>query len=635
MYLYVVWCCIVCYNGCGGAHMKLYYDKHSNNPTYFIQQGIRNGKKTTTRNIQRIGKHNELLNITDDPLAYAQQTVAEFNAEYNKRKISLDISIDFHKKLPSTSALIAKSKNLNIGYFFLQHLYQQLHIKDFMEHISSTTKASYNCDTINRFFTFSRILDPRSKLGIYDHLHIYYEQPQYEYQSSLRFMSLLAKHYDSYITHLFTHSNSIHKRDTSVCYFDCTNYYFETEGPDDDYVDPITGEVLYGFRKYGVSKEHKPNPIVQMGLFMDGDGIPITMCLNPGNQSETLCATSTEEKMIKMFKNKKLIYCADAGLGTYDIRRFNSFGSRAFIVTQSIKKLSSPLKESVFNDVDYRLVSTNSPVSIKEMQKYDRYDPKNAHLYNDTVYKVMRTDKAIELGFREEFIQQNGNKKTRKAKGKLKQYVIITFSRKHMEYQRYIRNKQIERAQTLINTNKVENLKKSLNDPKRFIKKKEKVKDTYYVDEEMIKEEEKYDGFYALATNLDAVNEYKEIIQRNSQRYKIEDCFRVLKTNFKARPVNHRNKDRIIAHFMTCYSALLIYRLLEVRLNKEDPHFTTDQIIDNLKNMNVTNTHDLYYQATYSSSIICDALNAEFQLDLDKEYYLPKDLNKKLKNISK
>lgn len=615
--------------------MKLNYDKKSSNPTYFIQQGIRNGKKTTTRNVKIIGKHNDLLKLTDDPLAYAIQAVIDYNDEVKKNRIKLDVSIDFNKKLSSSSNQVAVSNNLNIGYLFLQQIYHDLNIKSFFDQLSSHSKQGYDCDTINRFLTFSRILEPRSKLGIYDNLGMYFEKPSYEYHSCLRFMSLLAANFDDYIAHLFTHSHTVHPRDTSVCYFDCTNYYFEIEQADDDLIDEVTGEAMTGFRKYGFSKEHRPNPLVQMGLFMDGDGIPLSMCINPGNQNEQLCATKTEEKMIKSFKNKQLIYCADAGLGSYDIRKFNSFGHRAFIVTQSIKKLAKPLKEAVFNDFDYRRLSTNERVSIEIMKRFDRYDEDNLTLYNDLVYKVIRADRVVDLGLTEEETLMNGKSVTKQSRGNLNQYVIITFSRKAMEYQRSIRDAQIERAKKLVKDNKIDKLGKNQNDPKRFIKKAEGGKNNYYVDQAMIDEEEKYDGFYAIATNLDAPHDYKEIIEKNSKRYKIEDCFRVLKTNFKARPVNHQNKDRIIAHFMTCYTALLVYRLLEVKLNQGENHYTTNQIIDNLKNMNVVNVHDLYYQATYTGSSMCDTLNSIFKLDLDKEFYQPKELNKKIKLISK
>ena len=404
---------------------------------------------------------------------------------------------------------------------------------------------------------------------------------------------------------------------------------------DDDYVDEVTGEVFPGFRKYGISKEHRPNPIVQMGLFMDRHGIPLSMSLNPGNQNEQLSAVPTEEKMMKSFKNKQLIYCADAGLGSCDIRRFNSFGSRAFIVTQSIKKLSDPLKEAVFNDCDYRLLSNDQPMSLETMKTFDRMDEKNLNLYNDKIYKVLPADKLVDLGLEETYLTQTGKERIRKAKGSLKQYVIIIFSRKSMEYQRAIREKQVERARKLITSNKVDKLGKNQNDPKRFIKKDKRSKDTYLLDEEKIAEERQYDGFYAIATNLDASEEARQIIEINSQRYMIEDCFRILKTNFRSRPAYEHIEEHIRGHFMTCYTALLIYKVLEYKINHDNDglHFTVTEIIEGLRNMNVMNCHDLYYQAIYGGSQLCTRLNEVFGLELDREYYEPKVLRKKLKNI--
>ena len=613
--------------------MKLNYDKKSKNPTYFIQQGIRNGKKTTTRNVKVIGKHNDLLKITDDPLQYAKDMVKAYNDDIKNNKIKINISIDFDKQL-SSSDKISKSLNINIGYLYLQKIYHDLKIRDFFDDIVSRTKITYDVNEINRFVTFDRILEPRSKLGTFKHLDSYFEAPDIQYHNILKHHSLLAENFDDYIGHLFTNSNNIVKRDTSVCYFDCTNYYFEIEEPDEDDYDDVTGELIsLGLRKYGISKQHQPAPLVQMGLFMDGAGIPISMCINPGNQNEQVCATATEEKMLRTFTNKKLIYCADAGLGSLDIRKFNSFGNRAFIVTQSIKKLSDTLKEAVFNDFEYKLLSNNKVISIEEMKSFDKKDKNNLNLYNDHAYKVIPADKLVDLGLEEIYTTKTGKTRKRKAKGTLNQYVIITFSRKMMEYQRKIRNKQIERAKKLIRNDRVEDLKKNQNDPKRFIMKAENKKDTYIINEELIKEEEKYDGYYAIATNLDAIKDAKEIFEINSQRYKIEDCFRVLKTYFKARPVNHRREDRIIGHFMVCYTALLIYRLLEVKLKQHNYHFTTGEIIENLKNMNVVNNHDIYYQSTYSGSELCNALNEVFGLELNKEYYQPKVLRIKVKII--
>jgi hypothetical protein len=280
--------------------MKLYYDRKSSNPTYFIQQGVRNGSKTTTKNVKRIGRHSELLTTTSDPLAYAKQQVKEFNKEYKEGKIDLSIKFDFAEKLTATGSIASKSTNLNIGYFVLQHIYHNLKLRDYFLKAQGQTKVTFDCNTINRFLTFARILNPASKLDIFEKLDTYYEQPDFDYQHILRFMDVLEKNYDSYLEHLFHNSGNILKRNTSVCYFDCTNYYFEIEQEDVEYVDEVTGEILKGLRKYGPSKDHKPSPLVQMGLFMDGDGIPISMCIHSGSDSEQLSAVPLEKKITSM-----------------------------------------------------------------------------------------------------------------------------------------------------------------------------------------------------------------------------------------------------------------------------------------------------------------------------------------------
>lgn len=614
--------------------LKLGYDTKSKDPTYYIQQGIRNGKKVTTRNLVRIGKHSELLKITDDPLGYAKQKVKEYNDKIKNEKVDITFTIDFHENLPSSHDIASHSTILNIGYFVLQSIYHDLKLNDFFKDITKNRKITFDCNTINRFLTFARILDPKSKLGSFDDMNTYYEQPDISYHHMLRFMDVLSANYDAYITYLFEQSNNIIKRDNSVCYFDCTNYYFEIEREDEDYIDEVTGEVFDGFRKYALSKQHQPAPLVQMGLFMDKQGIPISMCITKGNESEQNCAIPLEEKMVKMFKNKKIIYCADAGLGSVDIRLFNDTCHRAFIVTQSVKKLSNVLKEAVFNDFDYKLLSNDTPITLKDMKSFDKSNKKNLVLYNDFAYKVLETNKAVDLGLYEEKVLKNGKTRKVKSKANLKQYIIVTYSRKAAEYQKHIRDAQIERAKKLLKNSKPEDIKKGPNDIRRFIKRNGSSQDeSYIIDEERIAREEQYDGFYAVATNLKA--SAKEILEINSQRYKIEDCFRVLKTYFNARPIHHRLEKRITAHFMICYTALLIYRLLEAKLDKYGTHYTTEEIIKTLKNMNVINNKDVFYQAIYNGSDICSALNGVFNLGLNKRYYLPKELNKKIKKISK
>jgi transposase len=403
------------------------------------------------------------------------------------------------------------------------------------------------------------VLDPRSKLGTFDKLDCFFEQPSFGYHQILRFLDVFQDNYDSYLELLFANSGRIVKRDTSVCYFDCTNYYFETEDEDGEYVDPATGEILKGLRKFGPSKDHRPNPIVQMGLFMDGQGIPISMCVNPGSDNEQKCAIPLEHKITKMFQGKKFIYCADAGLGSFNIRGYNSMGGRAFIVTQSVKKLSGRLQQAVFNDCGYRRLSDDSKITVGYMKGFDRSDSGNRPLYDDVAYKIINADTAMDAGLTEEKQLKNGKTRTVKSKVLLKQRVIVTFSRKMMEYQRHIRNTQIERAGKILKDKNVEDIKKGPHDVTRFIKRistgkgGEKASDHYEIDQPVIDREEKYDGYYAVATNL--YDDAKDILEINAKRYKIEDCFRVLKTNFNARPVYHRNRNRIIAHSMVCYTS--------------------------------------------------------------------------------
>ena len=617
--------------------MKLYYDKRAKDPIYYAQQGFRNGKKTTTKNVERIGKHSELLKVTDDPLAYAKERIAKLNDEMKNNKVTMEVKIDFNEKIKSSSDIVSSSNGLNIGYFILQKIYHDLDISSFFKKVTVNSKITYDPNLINRFLTYARILEPDSKLGTYDHLYKYYELPEFNYVHILRTMDILEENYDEYISHLFNYSNRIVPRDTSVCYFDCTNYYFETECDDEDYVDEVTGEIIKGLRKYGPSKDHKANPLVEMGLFMDTHGIPISMCINSGSDNEQICAIPLEQKLTKMLDGKKFIYCADAGLGSLNIRKFNSMGGRAFIVTQSIKKLSNTLKEAVFNDYDYRLLSTDEPITIQKLKSFDKKDKINLPLYMDKAYKIIEADRAIDLGLYEEKILKNGKTRKVKSKALLTQKIIITFSRKVMEYQRYIRNRQIERAKKLLKNMDPDSYKKGPHDVTRFIKRVpssksgDKITDLYIIDQSVIDEEEKYDGYYAVATNLE--DDAKPIIEISSNRYKIEDCFRVLKSNFSARPVFHERRERIIAHFMICYTALLIYRLLETKLDAYGTHFTIYNIIETLKNMEVTNTQDMYYQSLYNGSQVLTALNAVFGLGLDKKYYQPKELNKKIKKI--
>lgn len=618
--------------------MKLYFDKRLKDPTYYAQVGFRTTDgKSTTRNVMKLGKHSELLKITDDPLAYCKQQIAKLNDDARQGKESVQISADLNEKVDDTADEASRSSLRNIGYYYLQHIYSQLRLKEFFDTHTADSRAKFDFDQINRFLTYGRILDPCSKYSTYDHLDTYFEQPDIKYHHILRFLDVLEDNADSYLDWLYRNSNHVVPRDSSVVYYDCTNFYCETEQDDDDIFDEITGELLsYGLRKYGVSKEHRSNPIMEMGLLMDKRGIPITMCLHSGNTSEQLTAVPLEKKILPSLENSNVIYCADAGLGSYNIRQFNAMGGRSFIMTQSIRKLSDEIKSTVFNDKNYRLLSTDKAVTISFMKKFDRHNPDNLALYNDTAYKIIPADKAIDLGLYEFKKLKNGSSRRVKAKGTLEQIVIITFSRKMMEYQRSVRNRQIERAKQMISKKDPEEIKKGPNDVRHFLKRVAKdgkeAEVSYELDQARIDEEEKYEGYYAVATNLTEAN-VKDILDIMHKRYMIEDCFRIMKTNFGSRSVYHSAQRRIKAHFLLCYTALLVYRLLSCSLDDRGTHITAKNLITTLKNMNVAD-EGMYYLSTYKGSKALDALENYTNAGLDKKRYKAGFLRKKFKKVS-
>ena len=633
--------------------IKLTITQSKSDKYYYAQMSVREGKKVRSETIEKIGKHSELLKITDDPEKYAIERVRLLDEEYRNARAPLVYNVDFSKKIDPSDAVASMSTIRNTGYFFLQYILHGLELRGFFRQLSEGTKIQYDPYNIFRFLTYDRILFPRSKLVTWKHLDNYYEKPDFGYQDILRFMDLLASDFDGFISHLFENSNHLVTRDLSVCYYDCTNFYFEIEKEDEEYIDDITGEIIRGLREYGFSKEHRPNPVVQMGLFMDSDGIPLSMCLHSGSTNEQLTAVPAEKKIVELFRGKKFIYCADAGLGSFDIRKYNSFGDRSFIITQSIKKLSEKMQEAVFNQTDYRLLSNNRPVTIDEMKAFDRKAEENKYLYNDKVYKVISADQSIILnGFYDEKQLKNGTIQQVKAKATIPQSLIITFSRKQFEYQRAVRNRQIERATKLLaNARNPEEVKKGPHDIRRFIRRKKSiadenmtVQDLYEINNDRIIDEEKYDGFYAIATNLDVLDdnlcakrpEVLKVLSIMSNRNKVEDDFRIMKTNMDARPVRHRLPPRIQAHFMICYAALLTHRLLEKLLaDSSSDHFTINNLVETIRNINVAPTDAKFYTALYTNSKILSCLQNISDIHLDMKHYRPKDLDSLIKKLVK
>ena len=533
----------------------------------------------------RFGKNNTIEKI--------KEYINELNSKDKNELVKLELN--------SSKKINKEKRNFNIGYLFLEKLYNDLKIKDICNQIQSQYKFEFDLNEVLSYLVFARIIFPSSKLETFKQCQNFIKQPNFKLHDEYRALSYISKNIDFIQENLFINSKNIIKRNSKVIYYDCTNYFFEIDEEDE-------------LRKYGISKEHKPNPIVGMGLFMDGDGIPLSFNIYPGNQNEQKTLIPEESKIINDFKldDTKVILCTDAGLASDDIKKYNIKNGRGFVITQSLKKLKEEYKEQLFDKKDWRL-----PDDLKHLynlEEIENNETLKEKYYDSLFYKIIQTETKS-----------------------VKQDTIVTFCFKYFDYNRNIRNSQIERAKKNINSNNVTRKGKNQNDPNRFIEEITSTSDgvvanekTYSINEYLIKEEEKYDGYYALSTNL--IGNIDDILKITKGRWEIEESFRIMKSDFLARPVNLSREDRIKAHFMTCFIALLIYRILEKKL---DYKYTTKEILDTLRNMNVTELKGNGYIPSYERTDITDFIHEKYNFNTDTEIITYKKIKKIFNTISK
>lgn len=570
--------------------MRLSISKSKNATSlYAIQSVFENGKRST-KVVEKLGTLAELQQKLNgrDPIEWAKSYIEDLNKK--EKEQSREVIVKY-----SPSKVISKDQQhiFNGGYLFLQQIYHELNLHKVSAAVSKKYKFSFDLNAVLSRLLYGRILFPSSKLATYQHSSKFIEQPVFELQHVYRALEVISKEMDFIQASLYSNSLKISKRNTGILYYDCTNYFFEIEQEE-------------GLKQYGASKEHRPNPIIQMGLFMDGDGIPLAFNLNSGNTNEQITLKPLEQKILSDFKLSKFVVCTDAGLASEKNRRFNNEGERAFITTQSIKKLKKHLKEWSLDSKDWHLADHDKTYDIAQL--------------DEETYK----DKCF---FKERWIKENG----------LEQKLIVTYSIKYKNYQRQIRNSQIERAQKLLDSNPTKISKSNQNDYKRFIKKTSCTSDgeiadneLYALNNETIVAEEAYDGFYAVCTNLEG--SAQEIIRINQRRWEIEECFRIMKSEFKARPVYLSREDRIKAHFTTCFMALIIYRLLEKKLGNK---FTCSEIVNGLREMNFYEIKGEGYIPTYTRTDFTDALHESFCFRTDFEIIKKTQMKKILSTTKK
>lgn len=575
--------------------MRLSISKSKNSTSLYVIESIYENGKHSTRVVEKLGTVKELEEKLNgqDPVEWAKEYIKELNKKEKEQKRDVIVKYSQSKRIEK-----GVQRSFNGGYLFLQQIYHQLGLHKICKDISTKYKFTYNLDSILSRLIYGRILFPSSKLNTYQESKCLIEQPDFELQHVYRALEVIAKETDFIQSELYKNSLSIFKRNDHVLYYDCTNYFFEIEQED-------------GFKQYGPSKEYKPNPIVGMGLFMDGDGIPLAFNIHSGNTNEQITLKPLEEKILKDFELSKFIVCTDAGLSSIENRKFNDKKDRAFITTQSVKKLKRYLKQWALDPTGWHLPGVNKLYDISLLDK----DEDNYEEYKSKTF------------YKERWIKEDG----------LEQKLIVSYSLKYRDYQRQIRNRQLERASKLIEERPKSVNKKNQNDFKRFISSTNVTKDgeiadkvIYSINQDVIAKEEMYDGFYAVCTNLD--EDASAITKINHRRWEIEECFRIMKSEFKARPVYLSRDDRIQAHFTTCFLAIVIYRYLEKYLSEE---FTSSEIIHSLRNMDFNYIPTEGYIPTYTRTDLTDILHEVFGFRTDTEIVSLREMKKILKDTKK
>ena len=574
--------------------MRLKVSRSKNAASLYVTKTIYEGKKQRTITVEKLGTEKDLREKLNgaDPYEWARQYIEKLNLE--EKKLHREVILKFKQ---SKLISLNEQRLFNGGYLFLQQLYHCLGLPKICSDISSKYKFTYDLDSVLSRLIYGRILYPSSKLSTFEESGRLLEPPDFQLQHVYRALDVICAE-DGYIqSELYKNSKSISKRNDKILFYDCTNFFFEIEQED-------------GLKQYGPSKEHRPNPIVEMGLFMDGDGIPLAFSIHPGNKNEQQTLIPLEEQIIKDFQHAKFVVCTDAGLSSTDNRKFNNKKDRAFITTQSIKKLKKHLKEWCLDPAGWKLDGyerdkNGKPATFNINQLED---PELARKFLKSTF------------YKERWIKSDG----------LEQKLIVTFSLKYKFYQQRIRERQIGRAEKMLESSLSSLKKHSRNDCKRFIKKTGVTadgeiaeKEVYELDQSVIKDEAKYDGFYAVCTNLE--DRPPAIAKINHNRWEIEECFRIMKTDFKSRPAYVYRDTRIKAHFMTCFLALIIFRYLEKKLEYK---YTCKEILDTIRDMNFLKATGEGYIPTYTRTELTDCLHEAFGFRTDYQIVSEKQMKK-------
>lgn len=590
--------------------MKLYIYKSKSNTTLYMAKTYRkNNGKSSTKIVEKLGTLEEVTEKAngEDPIVWAKKYVEEKTKEENENRGI------YYEKLIEGKELSSEQKIYNLGHIFLRKIFEELDLDKLCKDIKNDYKFDYELDDILEDLICTRVMYPTSKLSSYEEAHKFLRQPKYKLHDIYRALDVLAKEKEKIEKWCYEKSlNIIKERNTKVLYYDCTNYFFEIESEDEDDLE----QDKKGLRKYGKNKENRPLPIVEMGLFIDGSGFPLAFNINPGNTNEQTTLRPLEKQIMKDFELSKFLVCTDAGLGSFNNRNFNNKGNRVYIVTQSLKQLPREYQADAISNIGWHLLGSSKSINLGKLNKYDS---KNKNIY-----------------YKEILITRSKKDPDTKKRITLKERMIVTFSPKYATYQKNIRDAQIFRAKEMIEKHPERYTKLPQNNAKRFIQKENITTDgecaekyKLYYKESLEKYEEQFDGLYALCVPEEMEASVEEILQVSKGRWEIEESFRIMKSEFKARPAYLRLENRIKAHFVICYLSLLVYRILEKE--KLQDKYTTEEIIKTLKDMQTNKIEEIGYKQLYQKTAITTDLNNNYTFNLDQEFIGIKNLKKFLK----
>ena len=597
--------------------MYLSSNRPVENKIYYIVKGFRdqNGK-ATSKNMFRLGTLAEIRERegVSDPWQWAQEELARRNEDERLGRQALKIELS-----PARRIKAGEQTRYSGGDLMLIPLYNALGLPQICRELQKGTKTEYSLNEILEALVVLRILYPCSKKSTCELNRKRIRKTSFALEDVYRALTLLSGHIDDIQARTWLNSQKAMDRNTRVIYYDCTNYYFEIEDNDRDYINEETGEIITGLRKRGKSKENRPNPIVQMGMLMDGDGIPLSFIIFPGNESEQPSLQRIEEMVARKFGLNEFVISTDAGLSSEDNRRYNMTERREYITVQSLPSLPKADQDMALDPRGWRIAYRGKGLAP--------IDPDNPE---KEIFNLNEIDLDTERGtrFYKEIIVDKtlrGDKTTARP-----ERLIVTYSHDFALYLRHKREERISAAQKIINRKQTKP-RQSQQDPRRYVttdyitrdgQKAEKVQMS--LDENAIGQEQRFDGFYAYGTSLD--DNAVDVLRVREFHHEIEHLFRTTKTFLDARPVHLRRQDRIRSHFLVCFLAMVVLKMLQKQLDM--PELSIDRLINTLRSIEFDYFKSIGYRPLFERSELIDRLQETIGISIDTEIVEAKRMNK-------